>query len=322
MLGHLDALLADPLPAITLDGALVRPPGSRSAASRWPSGSTAGSVPTPRRRRCRTGRRPPSSGPPALRSSPASGKPLTEGIPGFYTPDGFHKVLLGNLAQSTRSVADESWVLGRTEEIPSEGPRPTLEHAVVALYVADFEKQWDDLLDDLALAPFGDHDATVQRLYVLSSPQSPMRDLLVAIAHELTLMPAPAPAGDPVRRRLRLMACSGGRGGAAEIARRGDRQRPTPDAASAMPAIAGLEQHYRPPRDFVGDGQAAPLSGVLQLINGLQNDLAQSARMAANVPASVQGSGNSLQLLRAEAQRQPKPVSRWLQQIVDSGSRI
>ena len=100
--------------------------------------------------------------------------------------------MLSRRFTSGASVAGESWVLGHKEEIPSEGPAvDELERAVVALYVAAFEKQWDSLLDDIALAPLGDRDSTVQRLYALSSPQSPMRDLLVGIAHELTLT-APA----------------------------------------------------------------------------------------------------------------------------------
>ena len=42
-----------------------------------------------------------------------SGAPLTEGVPGFYTIDGFYKVLLPNLPAATIQVASESWVLGK-----------------------------------------------------------------------------------------------------------------------------------------------------------------------------------------------------------------
>jgi type VI secretion system protein ImpL len=292
---HLDALLAEPLPAIPLDDAMVsaarvafsRVPLADRVYSRVKSDASAETVPdwTPADALG-------TAGLPLF--TRVSGKPLTEGIPGFYTPDGFHKALLGHLAQSTRSVAEESWVLGRKEEIPSEGPAvDTLERAVVALYVAEFEKQWDGLLDDLALAPLGNHDTTVQRLYVLSSPQSPMHDLLVGIAHELTLKPADTQAKTPAVSIVSQAA-------AAE-----------PDGASPV------EQHYASLLTLVGDGQpTAPLGGVLHLINGFQTDLAGPA---ANAPAAVQGGANSLQLLRAEAQRQPKPVSRWLQQIVDGG---
>ena len=296
---HLDALLALPLPAIALDDEMVS--AARVAFSRVPLADRVYS-------RIKSD----ASGDVVADWTPAqalgaaglplfarpSGKPLTEGIAGFYTPDGFRKSLLGHLAQSARSVADESWVLGHKEEIPSEGPAvDALEHTVVTLYVAEFEQQWDGLLDDIALAPLGNHDQTVQRLYVLSSPQSPMRDLLVGIAHELTLA-APAPSdGKPASIGLIAQAAAA-------------------DIHAAQPASAAIEQHYASLTTLVGDGQAsAPLGGVLRLINGFQTDLAQSG----TAPASVQSGANSLQLLRAEAQRQPKPVSRWLQQIVDVG---
>ena len=302
---HLDALLADALPAVPLDDGLVsaarvafsRVPLAERVYSRIKSDAAADAVAdwTPAEALG-------SAGPPLFVRP--SGKPLTEGIPGFYTAEGYRKTLLGRLATSTRAIADESWVLGRKEEIPSEGPPlDGLEQAVMALYVTDFEKQWDALLDDIALAPLGDRDATVQRLYVLSSPQSPMRDLLLAIAHELTLAaPAaaakPAPAS-PLAAVISDAAAADGR--------------PGPSAG------AGIEQHYASLRTLVGDGQpSAPLGGVLKLINGLQTDLAQ-AGPGSNAAASVQGGGTSLQLLQAEAERQPKPVARWLQQSVAGG---
>ena len=61
-----------------------------------------------------------------------SGKPLTDGIPGFYTKAGFQDVLLHNLAVTTRAAAGESWVLGHAEQIPTEGPQvAALEQAVI-----------------------------------------------------------------------------------------------------------------------------------------------------------------------------------------------
>ena len=46
-----------------------------------------------------------------------SGLPMTDGVPGFFTVDGFYKVLLPQLPAATRQAASESWVLGRQAEI-------------------------------------------------------------------------------------------------------------------------------------------------------------------------------------------------------------
>ena len=73
-----------------------------------------------------------------------SGAPLTEGVPGFYTIDGFYKVLLPNLPAATMQVASESWVLGKDAQIDPASPQVlTLQRDVIALYTADYARQWD-----------------------------------------------------------------------------------------------------------------------------------------------------------------------------------
>lgn len=317
LLAHLNALLSDPLPPVTLDGVLVetaRASFSRVSVAARVYGrirpeATAGAVPdwTPAAELGAAG---------AQLFARASGRPLSEGVPGFYTADGFQKVLLPNLVGATRAVADESWVLGHNETIPSNGPAiQALERDVVALYAADFQKHWDDVLGDLAVVPFADRPAAIQGLYLLSSPQSPMRDLLVSVSRQLALAPAPAASGQagagdaatteaPAGKKKVLGVVLGG----------GD--------AMAIPAIADLERHYQPLLDFVGDGQAAPIAAVTRLIGALQQELAQLGPDAANVPAALQGSGDPVQLLLAEAQRQPQPVARWLQQIATAGKAL
>lgn len=285
---HLDALFAEPLPALTLDGALVsaaratfsRVPLAQRVYSRIRGDAAAAAVPdwSPASVLGPTG---------PLTFVRPSGKLLTEGVPGLYTIDGF-RILLRDLPAATRAVAGESWVLGQEQEIPQQGAAVTkLERDVVALYIADYEKDWDALLNDLALAPFPSRAAAIQSLYVLSSPQSPVRDLLLAITHQVTL-----PQGVTV--------------------------------ASGDPAgMAGgwdLDRHFQRLRDLVGDGQAAaPLAGVLHLINALQQELARTGPDATDLPATLQAGGDPVQLLLAEAQRQPAPVAKWLQQIAATG---
>jgi type VI secretion system protein ImpL len=174
----------------------------------------------------------------------------------------------------------------------------------VALYVADYENQWDGLLGDLALASLGGHDDAVQRLYVLSSPQSPIRDLLTAVVHELTLC-------------TDCGASNGAKptGLAAIVA-------PPPEAkgTAALPwATSVLAQHFAGLHALVESGQpSGALTGLLHLINSLQTELAQSST-GSDVPQTLQSGGDPVTLLLAEAQRQPPPVAGWLRQIADSG---
>lgn len=299
VLAHLDALLAEPLPALQLDGALVE--RARAAFSRVPLAARVYG-----RIRPEAAAAPDWS--PATALGPAgaalfvraSGRPLTEGIPSFFTAGGFRDALLAKLPAATREVADESWVLGRREQVPTDGPAvASLEREVVSLYSAEFAARWDDLLADLAIAPFPDRAAAVQGLYVLSSPQSPLRDLLASIARELAVAPPP-PAADGGNDATRLAAVVGGSGPA------------------EPPAWAGIEEHYRALRTFVGDGGTAPVTDVLRLVNALQQKLAQ----VGGAPAAAADGDDPAQLLLAEARRQPPPVGRWLEQIAALGNTM
>jgi type VI secretion system protein ImpL len=231
---------------------------------------------------------------------------MTDGIPGFFTAAGYRDVLLHDLAATTREVAGESWVLGHAEQIPTDGPQVAgLEQAVMALYFADAQKRWDALLADLALARFGNRETTVQDLYVLSSPQSPMRDLLTGVVQALRFAGAPAPGADKPAAKSQVAALLSA----------------TPAEAAPAPstALRAFEAHYQPLVDLVGTGSPAPIDNVLHLINALEQELAAAAPGAAAVPATLQGSGDPVQLLLAEADRQPAPVSRWLRQIATGG---
>ncbi len=181
LIRHLDALLEDRLPAITLDGALVEE--ARATFSRVPLASRVYSriAPSAAAQAIRPWRPADALGAAGARVFVrASGKPLTDGIPGFYTVDGLYNVLLPALGGATKQVASESWVLGsRAELAPDSAEAQRLEHDVIALYEADYAKEWDAMLGDLNIVPLRSPQQAVEELYILASPQSPMRDLLL-----------------------------------------------------------------------------------------------------------------------------------------------
>ena len=190
---HLDALLAEPLPAVGLDDSLVakaRTTFSRvslasRAYSRIKPSAAAQSLP-PWRPSEALGR---AGGSVFTR---ASGKKLSDGIPGFLTVDGFHKVLLPALSTATREVASESWVLG--QKVPGNldlAQQSEVANDVVKQYLEDYAKAWDGLLQDLEIAPLRSLNQASQDLYILASKQSPLKELLTAIARQLTLSEPP-----------------------------------------------------------------------------------------------------------------------------------
>ena len=205
--GHLDALLAEKLPPIDLDGQLVE--NARRTFSRVTLAERVYS----RIRPSASAQRIPAWTPAdALGASGQrvfvrpSGKKLTDGVPGFFTVEGFHRVLLPSLAPKMREVLGESWVLGKNTvvDLATDPAVRTLETDVVTLYTNEYARVWDAMLADLAIVPLRDLQNSVQDLYILASPQSPLRDLLTSIARQLTLsVPRRRVLGSPAPRRPR-----------------------------------------------------------------------------------------------------------------------
>ena len=222
LLTHLDRLLAEPLPPVALDAPLVTaarasfgavPPAARVYAALRASAAANALPPW----------RPFDALGPAgsLVFTRASGKPMTEGIPGLFTAAGYRSVMSRALPAATHQVATETWVLGRrTEPTPpaqQQAEQQQLEQAVTALYAADVTARWDALLADLDIAPIASLPQAAQAFYVLASPESPLRALLRSMATQLQV-PGIPPAryagltalatgdGAPLERALRLVA--------------------------------------------------------------------------------------------------------------------
>ncbi len=323
MARHLDALLENPLPRVPLDGTLVE--DARRTFSRVtlaervysrirPLAAAAG---------IRPWRPADAAGASGVRVFVrGSGQPLTQGIAGFYTVVGFHKVLLPSLPNAAREVAGESWVLGTRAEIDPRSPQMlTLERDVVKLYTDEYARQWDAMLADLNVVPLRSMGQAVQDLYVLSSPQSPMRDLLAGIARQLTLsVPPPPPAGAAGAAQGAAAAATAAAGQAAAgrlAAVIGQPAGPPPE-----PPGKSIDDRYKPLRDFVGTGPGAPIDMVLKLLNDMQQQLNRLASAPLGSPPPPPTGDDPARLLLAEASRQPQPVSRWLQGIAAGGSAL
>jgi type VI secretion system protein ImpL len=311
---HLDALLAEPLPQVQLDGELVAAVRGRiaqvplaqrvysrvrlsAAAQRLPEWQPSESL--------------------GLAGVPlfvrASGKPLTDGIPGFFTVDGFHKVLLPSLPGAVKAVVAESWVLGDRVDFDPSGPQmQALERDVVALYEADYVPTWDLMVGDLNVAPLRSLSQAAQDLYILASPESPMRSLLASISQQLTLsvppggVKAPEPEAPVSNTELRLKELLG-----------------TPQSTGQVaPLLPGheIDERYKALRDLVGHGANAPIDQVLREVGDAQQQIAKLAAAllgTGSVPPAP-GGIDPLLTLKADAAHQPQPLSRWLTGIATS----
>ncbi len=115
---HLDALLEGPMPAYGLDGLLIDE--ARRVFSRMPLAGRAYSRLRPVAAAANLAPWTPgeAAGPAGARVfARPSGRPLSEGVPGLFTREAFHRVVLPNLEAVSREVAQESWVLGPGNEV-------------------------------------------------------------------------------------------------------------------------------------------------------------------------------------------------------------
>jgi type VI secretion system protein ImpL len=304
---HLDALLAQPLPPVTLDDALVARAraafGSVSLAARVYSRvkpAVAAQDLPPWRPSDALGR----AGLPLFVR--ASGKKLSDGVPGYLTVDGYHKALLPALPAAVREAAGESWVTGHGQSSGlSEAEHRALIDQVIALYAADYIKAWDGLLQDIEVAPLRSIPQAAQDLFILGAPQSPIKQLLTAVAPQLSLTAPPRATATTGTAVAAVMP-----------------------AASALPGAAApgreVEEYFRPLRELVAVSAGTPIDQVLKRINDLQQQL---AKLAAAGPAAAAQTASSLgnepvTALRGEARRQPQPLMRWLLAIAESSTAL
>ena len=210
-------------------------------------------------------------------------------------------------------------MLGRQLAFDPSGPQmQTLKGDVVGLYEADYAPMWDLMLADLNVAQLRSPSQAAQDLYIMASPESPMRKLLVA----------DQPAIDIVRSAWR-------RAGRCLAARRRPRTRMqartirelrlqslfgvAPPAAPAPPQLPGheIDERYHALRELVGDGPGAPIDLVLRSIGETQQQIAKQAAtlVSSGAVASAGGGIDPALALKADAVREPQPFGRWLGEI-------
>jgi type VI secretion system protein ImpL len=315
---HLAALLDAPLPKVPLDGALVEDAQrtfSRVSLAERVYGAIRRSPQAAALAPWRLGDAAGASGVRVFHRR--SGQSMSDGVPGFYTVDGFYKVLMPQLPAATRQAASESWVLGKEVEIDPNSPQMlSLLNDVVKLYYADYIRTWDALIADIDVAPLGSMQQAVQSLYILSSPQSPMRDLLAGIVKQVSLT-VPPPA-DPASG---VTAAAQGAAAAANAASSRFGAMFGAAAPTTEPLGKPVEAHYAALIAYVGKGPGAPIDLLLKLMNDLQQQLAQLANTAQGAAPAI-GGADPAQMLMAEASRAPDPIQRWVQVVAGGGNTL
>ncbi len=320
LVGHLDALLSQPMVEIPLNGDLVaRVQGvltQMPQAQRLYNGIVGSTAATslPQWRLTDVG------GPAVARAIVrSSGKQLNEGIPGIYTYKGFHDVFLPEALGVAERIKRDAWVLGpaAAEQIQSETALTALSRDVLGLYFDDYVSAYDGMLGDIDIIPLNSPSHAAEVTNVLSGPTSPIAKILTAVADETRLTEDRSSAAE-----------AGGEAGLDELQKAATRK-VSPALQKILAASAADGSTPRPPGAYVEDrfdwlqkfvakedGQQSQLDLMLATLREIYQELS-------NIATGV-STGNAATLIRfqGEAKELPGPMGRWATQIAQGSSGI
>jgi type VI secretion system protein ImpL len=241
-----------------------------------------------------------------------SGEPITRGVNGMFSPAGYAKFLeMSN--EAVDDVEKERWVLAQ-QEATQAADRDQVRQAVLRLYYDDYIAQWDALLADVSLRPFGTLEQGARTTNLLSGADSPMRKFLVAASKETTLGGTKAPLAasvtaavkgklDAYKKKLENAMAS------------------SDDAAPAVPAKAAnpVDAHFDDLHKMTA-GTPSPLDQTLGMLKDVAVYLDSAA--AAKRTGAPAPSGDALAKVKLEADGKPAPLGTMLKSIDSGGAGL
>jgi type VI secretion system protein ImpL len=243
-----------------------------------------------------------------------SGEPLTRGINGMFSVAGYGKFLEQN-EQAVADVAKDSWVLAQQEAVSGNAGSDQIKAAVLQLYYNDYIAQWDALLADTTVAPFGNLDQAARITNTLSGADSPLRKFLLAATKETTLEGSKggknlnATVSDAVKGKLdsykKKLESALGSG--------------SDDAPAQPKAVNPVDLHFDDLHKMVA-GTPAPLDGTLAMLKDVASFM--DAAGAAKRTGSPAPAGEALAKVKREADGKPAPLAAMLQAIDSGGAGL
>ncbi|WP_341675246.1 type VI secretion system membrane subunit TssM [Niveibacterium sp. SC-1] len=244
-----------------------------------------------------------------------SGAPLTRGVPGLFTYDGYYKGFDKEVGKvSVQLAAEESWVLGTQGGKRSEAETTQITNEVRRIYLGDYAKTWEQFLADVTLVRSANLAQSIQVARVLSAPDSPLPKFLKAASRETTLARR-AEDKDVVDKASDKIS-----GATKELGKilgvSGDS---TPTAAAAPGLESIVDDRFAAMRQLVtGDGKSAPIDAVVQLLNDVYVFLTATETAVRDKVAPP--AGDTSNRVKAESARMPEPLRSMLQELSAAGT--
>lgn len=132
-----------------------------------------------------------------------SGTPLTTPVPALYTRAVFDEINTRGRYQLVKEFLQDSWVFGGS--LPDLRASGTLVYDVMNLYETDYLQYWDSIVKDVGIRSVSDSQSFIDTLGVISSPASPLKGFLQAVATNTDLLaPDTSPAAQAAGAAAKL----------------------------------------------------------------------------------------------------------------------
>lgn len=250
----------------------------------------------------------------------AGGQPLSRGVSGLFTHDGYHKGFQAKVGEVTRQLAvEQTWVLGAaadqmkvTDELLASAK---LTDDVRRLYLTEYRDTWKGFIADIKLQPLTSVAQSLEKARFLSAPDTPLVPLLRAISRETTLLESAGVQGK-VDRGVREIGQTVdkllGKGGL----------KPSTSGAPGERIESIVDSEFINLRRFVTapEGGKAPLDGVVDRLRQLQ-DLLSAVDSALKGGAAPPQSPLPNQI-KVEAANSPEPVRSVLDSLGSTSARV
>ena len=201
-------------------------------------------------------------------------------VPGFFTRDGWDRVVKDRFQQASANPAAEYWVLGRTaDDLPPELRDPDAVYdGLMSRYQADYVESWTRFLHSVRYKDVSGSAAEARLAILGSATDSPIGWLLAVVTEQTTL-----PAEDTAPRQQGLLDRAASAVGLGDGEEEGEEEAPRNPIAEAF---AGIHRLNAPglPAGEADEGLYAALEALSQFgrrIAGAAGDPGMAADLLA-----------------------------------------
>ena len=243
----------------------------------------------------------------------SSGLPINQGIPAFFSPEGYHQMYLPAESRIITEMEDEAWIFATEASGSDQVSQSDLINSIRRLYFEDYTDRWVEFLEDVRIRPFSSMAQAADILQILTGDDSPLRQFLVNVSNATRLAPEEKVVdegddGGSLRDRISSIFKSSSTDGSALL-----------DPILVDQSFASLHKLSES-----REGAPSPLDNLLGDLQELYLYIDQLARSSSDqlLTGLQSQAGTAITRVRLRGERSPQPVGQWIMLIVTDSNNL